>query len=96
MKSSVAGLLILLFLMPVTGLVSGCGEVPPCETSLVTLDETRLDAETYEKEAAEAARRVVDLERRLAEKNKDIESIKDKPAELKKKVYELKKGSGRD
>jgi hypothetical protein len=78
------------------GFSAGCGPAPPCETSLVTLDETRLDAETYEAEAAETGKRVEDLETRLAAKRGDIEAIEDKPAELEKKVYELKKGSGRE
>jgi septal ring factor EnvC (AmiA/AmiB activator) len=75
---------------------AGCGPAPPCETSLVTLDETRLDAETYEQEADETGERVADLEKRLKEKNEDIDAIKDKPEELEKKVKELKKGSGRE
>jgi hypothetical protein len=78
------------------GFSAGCGPAPPCDTSLVTLDETRLDAETYEQEAAETGARVEDLEARLAAKRADIEAIEDKPAELEKKVYELKKGSGRE
>lgn len=86
--------------LSVTGLIagfsSGCGPAPPCETSLVTLDETRLDAETYEQEAAETGERVADLQARLDQKRKEIDAIKDKPAELEKKVYELKKGSGRE
>ena len=62
----------------------------------MTLDETRLDAESYEQEAAETGKRVEDLETRLAAKRGDIEAIEDKPEELEKKVYELKKGSGRE
>jgi len=51
---SARGWLILAFIfVVVAGFSSGCGTAPPCETSLVTLDETRLDAETYEQEAAE-------------------------------------------
>ncbi len=46
---SARGWLILAFIfVAVAGFSSGCGPAPPCETSLVTLDETRLDAETYE------------------------------------------------
>lgn len=96
MKIVSAGLLALLLLGLCCTLFMGCGPAPPCETSLVTLDETRLDAETYGEEAAETGQKVADLEQKLAEKNKDIKEIEDKPAELEKKVRELKKGSGRE
>ena len=96
MKSA-RGWLILAFIFSLAaGFSAGCGPAPPCETSLVTLDETRLDAETYEQEAAETGAKVEDLESRLAAKRSEIDAIKDKPAELEKKVYELKKGSGRE
>ncbi len=86
-----------MFLLLAVALFSGgCGEAPPCQTSLVTLDETRLDAETYEQEAAETAKNVAELEKKLAGKKGDIEQIKEKPAELRKKVDDLKKGSGRE
>ena len=86
-----------IFLLMIAGtLLIGCAEAPPCETSLITLDETRLDAETYEEEAAETGAKVAELEEKLTAKNRDIELIKDKPAELEKKVHELKKGSGRE
>jgi septal ring factor EnvC (AmiA/AmiB activator) len=77
-------------------LSGGCGKAPPCHTSLVTLDETRLDAETYEQEAAETAKNVADLESKLIQKKSEIEQVKDKPADLKRKVHDLKKGSGRE
>ena len=96
MRISLAGLLFAFLLVLALGSLVGCGPAPPCETSLVTLDEMRLDAETYEQEAAETAKRVAELEEQLAEKKKDIEEIEDKPAELQEKVHELKKGSGRE
>ena len=77
-------------------LSGGCGKAPVCQTSLVTLDETRLDAETYEQEAAETAKSVADLEKKLVQKKSEIEQVKDKPADLKQKVRDLKKGSGRE
>jgi len=77
-------------------MAGGCGKEKVCQTSLVTLDETRLDAETYEQEAAETAKNIADLEKKLAAKKTDISQIKDKPAELKKQVEEIKKGSGRE
>jgi septal ring factor EnvC (AmiA/AmiB activator) len=75
--------------------IGGCGGTPPCKTSLVTLDETRLDAETYEQEQAETAKNINDLEQRLSTKKKEVDSVKDKPDELRKQVEDLKKGSGR-
>lgn len=96
MKKAGMGLILLILLGFIGGFNSGCGPAPPCETSLITLDETRLDAETYEQEAAETGERVADLETRLANKNGQIEEIKDDPAKLKKKLHELKKGSGRE
>ncbi len=96
MKSARGWLMLALIFSLVAGFSAGCGPAPPCETSLVILDETRLDAESYEQEAAETGERVEDLETRLASKRGQIDAIKDKPEELEKKVYELKKGSGRE
>jgi septal ring factor EnvC (AmiA/AmiB activator) len=96
MRISLAGLLLVFMLSLALGSIIGCGPAPPCETSLVTLDELRLDAETYEQEAAETAKRVAELEEQLATKKKEVEEIKDKPAELEERVHELKKGSGRE
>ncbi len=96
MKIVSAGLMTLLLLGLCCTLLTGCGPALTCETSLVTLDETRLDAETYEEEAAETGRKVADLEQRLAEKNKEISGIENKPAQLEEKVRELNKGSGRE
>jgi peptidoglycan hydrolase CwlO-like protein len=78
-------------------LATGCSRTAPyCDTSLVTLDETRLDAETYEEEAAETAKTVADLEGKVSEKTKQIEELEGKPEQLEKRVEELKKGSGRE
>jgi hypothetical protein len=96
MKSAHGWLMLTLIFSLAAGFSAGCGPAPPCETSLVILDETRLDAEMYEQEAAETGERVADLNARLESKREDIDAIKDKPAELEKKVYELKKGSGRE
>ena len=91
-----AGFLGVFLLITAGALFIGCAEAPPCETSLITLDETRLDAETYEEEAAETGAKVAELEEKLTAKKRDIELIKDKPAELGEKVHALKKGSGRE
>ncbi len=96
MKIVGAGLVMLVLLGLCGAFVGGCGPVKLCETSLVTLDETRLDAETYEQEAAETAQKAAELEQKLAEKTKKIKMIEHKPEELDKKVRELNKGSGRE
>ena len=96
MKLRGMGVLTFFLLFGTALLSGGCGQAPPCQTSLVTLDETRLDAETYEQEAAETAKNVADLEKKLSLKKNDIEQVNAKPAELKKKVHDLKKGSGRE
>jgi len=96
MKLRGLGVLLFVLLVGAALLSGGCGEAPPCQTSLVTLDETRLDAETFEQEAAETAKNAADLEKKLVQKKSDIEQVKDKPAELRKKVNDLKKGSGRE
>jgi len=96
MRISFAGLLLVFLLGLALSSIAGCGAAPPCETSLVTLDETRLDVETYEKEAADTAKRVAELEKQFAEKSKEIAAVKDMPAELEERVHELKKGSGRE
>lgn len=96
MKSVLNVLVAALLLGILSIFAGGCGPVPYCDTSLVTLDETRLDAENYEEEAAETAQRVAELEKQLAEVRNNIRSIEDRPADLEKKVHELKKGSGRE
>ncbi len=96
MKSARGWLMLTLIFGLIAGFSAGCGPAPPCDTSLVTLDETRLDAEAYEQEAAETGAKVADLNARLANKRADIDAISDKPAELEKKVHEMKKGSGRE
>ena len=96
MKNMSVGLVMVLLIGTCCILFLGCKPAPPCVTSLVTLDETRLDAETYEEEAAETAEKLADIEAKLDSKQKNIELIEDKPEELEKKVREMKKGSGRE
>jgi hypothetical protein len=89
--------LVMLVLLGLCGVFAGgCGPVKPCETSLVTLDETRLDAETYEGEAAETAKKVAELEQKLTTKKGEIKAIEHKPEELGRKVRDMKKGSGKE
>ncbi len=94
MKLSWAGLLLVFLLCGAALIAGGCGETKSCRTSLVTLDETRLDAETYEQEVAETSKNIADLEKKLADTKGNIATVKDKPAELQKQAEVLKKGSG--
>ena len=96
MKLAGKGLIVIALLGLLGALTAGCGPAPPCNTSLITLDETRLDAETFEQEAAETGERVADLKSRLAKKQDEVSAIKDDPARLEKRLHELKKGSGRE
>jgi septal ring factor EnvC (AmiA/AmiB activator) len=96
MKPERLGTLMVFLLGLLVSLIGGCGPAPYCQTSLVTMDETRLDVETYEQEVAETEGKIADLEGKLNAKNEEIGQIKEKPAELEKKVYEMKKGSGRE
>ena len=96
MRLSIAGLLMMFMLGLTVSSFVGCGPAPPCETSLIPLDETRLDAETYEQEEAETAKKVAELNEQLASKRKEVAEIEDEPEKLAEKVHELKKGSGRE
>ena len=96
MKLRGMGAILFALLFGAALLTGGCSEAPPCQTSLVTLDEVRLDAETYEQEAEETAKNAAELEKKLSEKKGQIDQVKAKPAELKKVVNTLKKGSGRE
>ncbi len=96
MKLRGMGVMLCVLLFGAGLLAGGCSKVPVCQTSLVTLDEVRLDAETYEQENEETAKNAAELQKKLTEKKDQIDQVKAKPAELKKQVDTLKKGSGRE
>ncbi len=96
MKSVVKCALMLLLFSSSLGFIVSCGPVPYCETSLVTLDETRLELVTYQEEAERTGGRAEKLEGDLEEVQDKISEVEEKPAELQKKIYELRKGSGRE
>lgn len=73
----------------------GCAKVPPCTVSPVDIEETREDSKILEKDLLAARARAKELSDELAAKKADYDSKKDKPEELRKKLEELKKGSGR-
>ena len=96
MKSVIKGALTVLLFASSLVFIASCGPVPYCDTSLVTLDETRLELVTYEEESSRTGETVDKLEKDLSEVQDQISEIEDKPAELMKKIHELKKGSGRE
>lgn len=72
-----------------------CAKVPPCTVSPINIEETREDVKILEKDLIAARARAKQLSEELATKKATLEAKKDKPKELRKKVEELKKGSGR-
>ena len=75
--------------------VFGCAKVPPCTVSPVEIEETREDAKILEKNLSTAKQRAQELSEELARKKAELDSKKDKPGELRKKLDDLQKGSGR-
>ena len=73
-----------------------CANVPPCTVSPINIEETREDVKILEKDLVATRARAKQLSEELATKKADLESKKNKPKELRNKVDELKKGSGRD
>lgn len=73
----------------------GCAKIPPCTVSPVEIEETRESVKLVEKDLVDAKAKAKELSERLAAKQAEFDSKKDKPAELRKKLEELKKGSGR-
>lgn len=72
-----------------------CAKVPPCTVSPVNIEETREDVKILEKDLVAARARAKQLSEELATKKAALDAQKEKPKELRKKVDELKKGSGR-
>jgi len=64
--------------------------------SPVEIEETREDVGVLQGDLLAARKRAKELRDDLAAKQAEYASKKDKPAEMQKRVDELKKGSGRD
>jgi chromosome segregation ATPase len=64
--------------------------------SPIEIEETREGVKLLEKDLVEARTRAKALSDELAAKQAELDSKKDKPAELRERLKELKKGSGRD
>ncbi len=73
----------------------GCAKVPPCTVSPIDIEETREDVKILEKDLVATREQAKQLSARLAARKAEYESKKDKPPALRKKLEELKKGSGR-
>jgi len=73
----------------------GCAKVPPSSVSPVDIEETREDVKILEKDLIAARDRAKKLNAELAAREAEYAEKKDKPDELRKKLKELKKGSGR-
>jgi chromosome segregation ATPase len=63
--------------------------------SPVEIEELREDVAVVEKNLATALERKDNLNKELAVKQADLDSKKDKPAELRARLEELRRGSGR-
>jgi len=91
-RTTIALILLFTILAP---LVLGCSSAPPCTVSPIEIEETREDVKNLDESLQKAKEKMRGLQAKLDEKKKEYQAKKDKPAELRKKVEELKKGSGR-
>ena len=73
----------------------GCSKPVTCEVSPVEIEELREDVAVVQKNLATARERKDNLAKELAVKEADLDSKKDKPAELRARLEELRRGSGR-
>ncbi|MBD3179985.1 MAG: hypothetical protein GF417_10515 [Candidatus Latescibacteria bacterium] len=83
-------LILVLLLSPSLVFTVSCGPKPYCDTSLVTLDETRLELQTNREEAQETDKQVEELKKELEEVQTRISRLEGKPKDLLKKIRELK------
>jgi len=74
---------------------AGCSKVETCNVSPVEIEELREDIGIIDKDLAGVHERAQALADDLAAKQADLDSKKDKPAELRRKLDLLKRGSGR-
>ncbi len=93
MRRTIRPLLAGLFLMAAGAF--GCAKVPPCTVSPVDIEETREDVKILEKDLVAAREQARLLSARLEALKAEYEAKKDQPAKLRKKLDELRKGSGR-
>lgn len=73
----------------------GCSKAVTCAVSPVEIEELKEDVAAVEKNLATARERSDNLAKELAIKQVDLDSKKEKPAELRARLEELRRGSGR-
>lgn len=73
----------------------GCSKVETCAVSPIEIEELREDISIIDKDLAGVNERAQQLADDLAAKQADLDSKKDKPAELRRRLELLKRGSGR-
>ena len=74
---------------------TGCAKIESCAVSPVEIEELREDISVIDKDLAGVHERAQALSEELAAKQADLNSKKDKPAELRAQLDLLKRGSGR-
>ena len=79
----------------VSAVFIGCSKPINCTVSPVEIEELKEDVAAVEKNLATARERRDNLTKELAVKQADLDSKKDKPAELRARLEELRRGSGR-
>jgi septal ring factor EnvC (AmiA/AmiB activator) len=97
MARSMAGPLALAALVLVLGFgLSGCGPKPPCAGATVTQVQSAQDECAAAEDGLETAREErAELEANLAETRGELAGLEGKPADLERRLHELRKGSGR-
>jgi chromosome segregation ATPase len=73
----------------------GCSKVTSCNVSPVEIEELREDVSVLDKDLAGVHERAQALADELAAKQADLDSKKNKPEELRRRLDLLKRGSGR-
>jgi len=73
----------------------GCATAPTCDVSPIELEELREDITVQDKDLAGVREREAALKKELATKQADLDAIKPKPDELRKRLEQVKRGSGR-
>ena len=79
----------------VSAVFVGCSKPINCTVSPVEIEELKEDVAGVEKNLATARERKDNLTKELAVKQADLDSKKDKPDELRARLEELRRGSGR-
>ena len=74
---------------------TGCSKLEKCAVSPVEIEELREDITVIDKDLGGVHERAQALSDELAAKQADLDSKKDKPADMRRQLDLLKRGSGR-